>query len=112
MANQVEVATKESRRSEPESPSVLLSHLVLQARYSGDLKEVQSMVEGDFGTDFNNFPEKLSGNAQLMEQLKQLLAVQSVLLEVLTNSTTAGHRNNPHSHCSQQFYPAAVDRRR
>ena len=55
-----------------------------QAYYSGSLQDVQKMLSGDFGSDFRNFPERLSSDPKLIDLMQKLILVHQQLLEVDT----------------------------
>ena len=53
--------------------------------YSGNLSDVQATLEGDFGTDFKMFPERLSGSPELMDLKAKLSRAHDQLLQVPHN---------------------------
>lgn len=66
-----------------------------QAYYSGNLQDVQKMLSGDFGSDFRNFPERLSSNPKLIDLMQKLILVHQQLLEVAPRDCPLFDYTNP-----------------
>ena len=53
--------------------------------YSGNLSDMQATLQGDFGTDFKMFPERLTGSPELMDLKAKLSKAYDQLLQVPHN---------------------------